>query len=153
VATQTTLCIVKPNAVEKQAVGKVLAAFEGAGLGVVGLRMERLPRESCEAFYAEHQGKPFFQGLLDFMCSGPVVLVALRGENAIESARSIMGATDPAQAAPGTLRAALGDNVTRNAVHGSDSPASAAREVRFFFPELGRAGSPEDPSGAPGAAG
>ena len=133
---ETTLNIIKPNAVRKNAVGKVIQTFETSGLAVIALRMETLTREKAEAFYAEHVGKPFFEGLIAFMTSGPCVAMALRGENAIARVREIMGNTNPAKAAPGTLRAELADNMTENAVHGSDSPRSAAREVAFFFPDL-----------------
>lgn len=132
---ETTLNIIKPNAVRKNAIGKVIQTFEDNGLAVVALRMETLTREKAERFYAEHVGKPFFEGLIEFMTSGPAVAIALRGENAIAKVREIMGNTNPEKAAPGTLRAELADNMTENAVHGSDSPQSAAREVAFFFPE------------------
>ena len=135
-ADETTLNIIKPNAVRKRAIGTVVRTFEENGLDVVALRMETLTREKAEAFYAEHQGKPFFEGLVMFMTSGPCVAVALRGAGAIEKVRTIMGHTDPARAAPGTLRAELADSMTENAVHGSDSLQSAAREVEFFFPGL-----------------
>jgi nucleoside-diphosphate kinase len=139
---QTTLNIVKPNAVRKRAVGHVIRTFEANGLEVVALRMETLSREKAERFYAEHHGKPFFAGLIAFMTSGPVVAMALRGEDAIARVREIMGNTNPDQAAPGTLRAELADSMTENAVHGSDSPGSAAREVAFFFPGLNEHLSP-----------
>jgi nucleoside-diphosphate kinase len=135
-AIETTLNIIKPNAVRKNAIGKVIQTFESNGLEVVALRMETLTREKAEGFYAEHLGKPFFDGLIAFMTSGPAVAMALRGENAIARVRELMGNTNPEKAAPGTLRAELADNMTENAVHGSDSPQSAAREVRFFFPEM-----------------
>lgn len=132
---ETTLNIIKPNAVRKHAVGKVIQTFEANDLTVVALRMETLTREKAEAFYAEHLGKPFFEGLIAFMTSGPCVAIALRGDHAIARVRDIMGNTNPEKAAPGTLRAELADSMTENAVHGSDSPQSAAREVAFFFPE------------------
>lgn len=133
-AIETTLNIIKPNAVRKSAIGHVIRRFEENGLTVEALRMERLDRQKAEAFYAEHIGKPFFEGLIAFMTSGPVVAMALRGEGAIGRVRELMGNTNPEKAAPGTLRAELADNMTENAVHGSDSPESAAREVNFFFP-------------------
>lgn len=129
-----TLAIVKPNAVKKNKVGAIIAAFEDAGLEVRGIEMLRIDRERAEAFYAVHRGKPFFEELVDFMVSGPIVPMILEGENAVERARKVMGATDPQKAEPGTIRARFGDDVGRNAVHGSDSPENAAIELAFFFP-------------------
>lgn len=133
---ERTLAIVKPDAMAAGHVGKVVAAYEAEGLHIVALAVVRLAEERARAFYAEHEGKPFHERLVSFMASAPCVPIALEGPDAIERVRAINGHTDPAQAAPGTLRARLGCEGERNAVHGSDSPASAEREVRFFFPEL-----------------
>lgn len=132
-AEETTLAMLKPNAVRKNVIGSMIQAFEESGLRVSAARLEHLNEEKCKAFYAEHDGKPFFDGLVRFMSSGPTLLLALRGEDAIARAREIMGDTNPEKAAPGTLRARFADNMTENAVHGSDSPASAARELQFHF--------------------
>jgi nucleoside-diphosphate kinase len=134
--SERTLCVVKPNAVAKRKVGAIIARFEDAGMEIAALRLTSLRREQAEAFYAEHAGKPFFDGLVAFMISGPVVAMAIEGDGAVARCREIMGATNPAKAAPGTIRALYGDDLTENAVHGSDSPASAAREIAFYFPEL-----------------
>lgn len=132
-AVEQTLSIIKPDAVSKNHIGEIIARFEKAGLSVVAQRMMLLSRTQAEGFYAEHKGRPFFDGLVDFMTSGPVVVQVLSGENAILANRELMGATDPAKAAPGTIRADFAEAIDRNAVHGSDSPASAAREVAYFF--------------------
>jgi nucleoside-diphosphate kinase len=131
-----TLSMIKPNAVKSGNVGNILARFEKDGLKIAALKMMYLSKREAEAFYAEHKGKPFFDELVGFMSSGPMCAIALEGENAIEKNREIMGATDPSKAAPGTLRALYANSMTENAVHGSDSPTSAAREISFFFPEL-----------------
>lgn len=136
-AVETTLVMIKPNAVRKNAIGSIIGVFEEAGLAVVGARLERLNRDRCEQFYAEHVGKPFYEGLVSFMSSGPTVLLALSGDNAIARARELMGDTNPAKAAPGTIRADFADSMTENAVHGSDSPASAERELAFHFGDRG----------------
>lgn len=133
---ERTLCVIKPNAVERRKIGAIVARFEDADMRIAALRMTTLRRDEAERFYAEHAGKPFFARLVAFMTSGPVVAMAIEGEGAVARCREIMGATDPAAAAPGTIRALFGANVTENAVHGSDSPASAAREIAFYFPEL-----------------
>lgn len=130
---EKTLIMIKPNAVRKNVIGRMIDRFESRGLEVVAARLEHLSEETCEQFYAEHMGKDFFDGLVEFMSSGPTMLLALAGEGAIALAREIMGDTDPARAAPGTLRADFADSMTENAVHGSDSPASAERELRFHF--------------------
>ncbi len=132
-ATETTFSIVKPNAVKKNAVGAIINKFEENGLKVAAARLVRLSKPLCEEFYAEHKARPFFGELVSFMTSGPVMLMALHGENAVTRNREIMGATDPKKAAPGTIRALFGDNVGENAVHGSDSTASAERELALFF--------------------
>ncbi len=132
-ATERTFSIIKPNAVKKNVVGAIVQKFEENGLRIAALRMTRLDRSKCEEFYAEHKARPFFGELVSFMTSGPVVIICLAGENAVEKNRILMGATDPAKAAVGTLRRLFGDNVGENAVHGSDSHASAERELSLFF--------------------
>jgi len=132
-AKETTFSIIKPNAIKKNAVGKIIAKFEENGLKVAAAKLVHLKKAQCEEFYAEHKARPFFGELVSFMTSGPVMLMALTGDNAVAKNREIMGATDPKKAAPGTIRALFGDNVGENAVHGSDSPASADRELRLFF--------------------
>lgn len=130
---ETTFSIIKPNAVKKNAIGAIISIFEKNGLTVAAAKLTKIPKAQCEEFYAEHSARPFFGELVSFMTSGPVVLMALKGENAVLRNREIMGATDPAKAAPGTLRALFGDSVGENAVHGSDSADSAARELKIFF--------------------
>lgn len=132
-ANERTLSIIKPGAVQKNVIGEIVSRFEKAGLRVIASRMENLTQEQAQGFYAEHEGKPFYQELVEYMTSGPVVLQVLEGDNAISKNREIMGATNPAEAAPGTIRAEFADSMTANAVHGSDSPESARREVSFFF--------------------
>jgi nucleoside-diphosphate kinase len=132
-AIERTLSIVKPDAVAKNAIGQICARLEGAGLRIVAARMLHLSREQAEAFYAVHRERPFYRDLVSFMTSGPVLVQVLEGENAIARNREVMGATDPAKAVPGTIRADFATNVEENAVHGSDAPATAATEVAFFF--------------------
>lgn len=132
-AKETTFSIIKPNAVKKGVIGDIIAQFEKEGLTIAAAKLTVLPRKKCEEFYAEHKERPFFGELVDFMTSGPVMLMALHGENAVAKNREIMGATDPKKATAGTIRAKHGDSVGENAVHGSDSPASAARELALFF--------------------
>lgn len=132
-AVERTLSIIKPDAVAKNIIGTIVARFENAGLRVVASRMEHLTKEQAQGFYAEHEGKPFYEDLVVYMTSGPVVLQVLEGENAIERNRELMGATNPKQAKPGTIRADFAESIDANAVHGSDSPKSAEREVGFFF--------------------
>jgi nucleoside-diphosphate kinase len=132
-AIERTLSIVKPDAVKKNAIGKVIAKLEAGGLRVVAQRMIRLGPEQARGFYAVHQARPFFHDLCAFMTEGPVVVQVLEGEGAVAKNREIMGATDPAKAAAGTIRAELGESIERNAVHGSDSVDNAAIEVAFFF--------------------
>jgi nucleoside-diphosphate kinase len=134
-AVERTLSIIKPNAVAKDAIGAILGRFEAAGLRIVAARMVQLSKEQASAFYSIHQGKPFFDELVGFMTSGPVMVQALEGEDAVAKNREIMGATNPANAAPGTIRADFADSFTENAVHGSDAPETAALEIAFFFPE------------------
>jgi nucleoside-diphosphate kinase len=133
---QRTLSIIKPDAVAKNVVGRILQRFEDAGLKIIAARMVHLSAREAAQFYAVHEGKPFFQGLVDFMSSGPVMVQVLEGENAIAKNRELMGATDPRKAAPGTIRADFADSIDANAVHGSDAPETAAVEVAFFFPGM-----------------
>ncbi|HZN55915.1 MAG TPA: nucleoside-diphosphate kinase [Candidatus Polarisedimenticolaceae bacterium] len=130
---QRTLAIVKPDGVENRAVGRVIARIEEEGFRIVAMRLARLTRAEAEGFYAVHEGRPFFDDLVRFMTSGPVVLMCLERDDAIARWREIMGATDPAKAAPGTLRKQLATNIERNTVHGSDAEATAAFELGWFF--------------------
>ena len=134
-AIEQTLSIIKPDGVEKAVIGNIISRFETAGLRVVAARMESLSEQQAKDFYAEHSDRPFYAGLVEFMTSGPVLLMVLEGEGAIASNRRIMGATNPAEAEAGTIRADFATSIDNNTVHGSDSPASAAREIAFFFPE------------------
>lgn len=130
---ERTLSILKPDAVARNIIGEIVSRFEKAGLRIVAARMTRLSAADAAGFYAEHEGKPFYEKLLDYMSSGPVVLQVLEGENAIAVNRRLMGATDPTKADPGTIRADFAESLDANAVHGSDSPSSAAREIAYFF--------------------
>lgn len=130
---QRTLSIIKPDAVRKQLIGPILSRFEAAQLTPVAIKMLQLTEAQAEGFYAEHKGKPFFEGLVEFMTSGPITVQVLQGENAIAHYREVIGKTDPAQADAGTVRADFAESMRFNAVHGSDSPASASREIAFFF--------------------
>ncbi|MGX5173070.1 nucleoside-diphosphate kinase [Aliikangiella sp. IMCC44653] len=132
---ERTFSIVKPDAVAKNVIGQIYARFESAGLKIVASKMLHLSKEKAEGFYAEHKERPFFNDLVAFMTSGPVMVQVLEGENAIKANREIMGATNPAEAARGTLRADFADSIDENAVHGSDAPESAAREIAYFFSE------------------
>ncbi len=132
---ERTLSIIKPDGLEKGVIGKVIVRFEEKGLKPVGMRLQWLSRREAEGFYAVHRDRPFFKDLVAFMTSGPVVLIVLEGENAVAANREIMGATNPANAAPGTLRKDFATNVERNAVHGSDSIATAKMEIAYFFRE------------------
>lgn len=132
-SVERTLSIIKPDAVAKNVIGQIYSRFENAGLKIVAAKMLHLSREKAEGFYAEHQGRPFFNDLVDFMTSGPVVVQALEGENAIDLNRELMGATNPQEAAAGTIRADFADTIDANAVHGSDSAAAAEREIGYFF--------------------
>ena len=132
-ATEQTLSIIKPDAVAKDLIGAIYSRFAQAGLRIVAARMLHLTRDRAEAFYAVHRERPFFGELVDFMISGPIMVQVLEGGNAVAQNREVMGATDPAEAAPGTLRADFASEITENAVHGSDSPQSAAAEIAFFF--------------------
>ncbi len=131
-----TLVIVKPDAVRNGHVGEVIARFETAGLAIRGMKMVQLDRREAEGFYQVHRGKPFFPSLVQFMSSGPIVALVLEGVGAIAQVRQLMGATDPAKAEPGTIRKDLATSIEQNAVHGSDSPESAAYEIPYFFGAL-----------------
>ena len=133
VAIEKTFSIIKPNAVKKNAIGDIINHFESNGLRVAAAKLTILSKDKCELFYAEHKERPFFGELVSFMTSGPVLLMCLVGENAVLKNRDLMGATDPKKAASGTIRAKHGDSVGENAVHGSDSPDSAKRELAIFF--------------------
>jgi nucleoside-diphosphate kinase len=133
-AIERTLSIIKPDAVAKNVIGQVLARFEAAGLKIVAARMAHLSRSEAEAFYAVHKARPFFNDLVSFMTSGPVMIQVLQGDNAIAKNRELMGATDPKKAAPGTIRADFAQSIDANAVHGSDGPETAATEIAYFFP-------------------
>lgn len=130
---ERTLSIIKPDAVAKDVIGEIVSRFEKNGLRIVAARMLRMSRDQASGFYAEHQGKPFYEGLVSYMTSGPVVVQVLEGDNAIALNRELMGATNPKDAEPGTIRADFADSLDANAVHGSDSPASAEREIACFF--------------------
>ena len=130
---EQTLSIIKPDAVAKNVVGQILARFEAAGLRIAATKKTRLSRVDAEAFYAIHAERPFFKDLVDFMISGPVVVTVLEGENAMAKNRELMGATNPAEAEPGTIRADFADSIDANAVHGTDSVENAINEINFFF--------------------
>ncbi|HHM05103.1 MAG TPA: nucleoside-diphosphate kinase [Gammaproteobacteria bacterium] len=135
-AIERTLSIVKPDAVAKNVIGKIYERFESAGLKIIAARMLHLSREQAEGFYAVHKERPFFNDLVAFMTSGPVMVQVLEGEDAIARHRDIMGATNPADAAPGTLRADFASSIEENAVHGSDGPDTASQEVAYFFADI-----------------
>ena len=135
-AVERTLSIIKPDAVAKNAIGAIYARFEEAGLKIVAARMMHLSDAQAGGFYAEHAERPFFKDLVAFMTSGPVMVQVLEGEDAVAKNRELMGATNPKEAAPGTIRADFAESIDANAVHGSDSTASAAREVAYFFSAL-----------------
>jgi len=132
-AIERTLSIIKPDAVAKNVIGQIYTRFEGAGLQIVAAKMKQLSKAEAEGFYAEHKERGFFADLVAFMTSGPVVISVLEGENAVLAHRDLMGATDPKKAAAGTIRADFAVSIDENAVHGSDSTTSAAREVAYFF--------------------
>ncbi|MGE5095312.1 MAG: nucleoside-diphosphate kinase [Betaproteobacteria bacterium] len=133
-AVERTLSIIKPDAVAKDAIGQIYARFEKAGLKIVAAKMVRLSRSDAEGFYAVHKGRPFFNDLVEFMVSGPVMVQVLEGDSAIQKNRDLMGATDPKKAAAGTIRADFAESIDANAVHGSDGPETAAVEIAYFFP-------------------
>jgi nucleoside-diphosphate kinase len=132
---EKTLSIIKPDAVSKNVLGKILDRFESSGLKIVAIKMLHLDQDMAEGFYAEHKGKPFFDKLINFMTSGPVVVQVLSGENAIKANRELMGNTNPEEAASGTIRSDFAESIDANAVHGSDSSESAEREISYFFTE------------------
>jgi nucleoside-diphosphate kinase len=132
-ALERTISIIKPDAVAKNVIGEIYTRFEKAGLRIIGAKMQHLSQEQAEGFYAVHSERPFFKDLVSFMISGPVIIQVLEGEDAILKNRELMGATNPAQAAPGTIRADFADSIDANAVHGSDSPETAAWEISYFF--------------------
>jgi nucleoside-diphosphate kinase len=133
---ERTLSIIKPDAVAANVIGRILSRFEEAGLHIIAARMTQLSRADAEAFYGVHRERPFFKDLVDFMISGPVMLQVLEGPGAIAKNRDLMGATDPAKAAAGTIRADFAKSIDANAVHGSDGPETAAAEIAFFFPSM-----------------
>jgi nucleoside-diphosphate kinase len=134
-AVERTLSIIKPDGVDKNLIGEIYKRFEDAGLRIVASRMQRLARADAEGFYAVHRERPFFADLVEYMTSGPIVVQVLEGENAIQKNRDLMGATNPANAAPGTIRADFADSIEHNVVHGSDGPDTAATEIAYFFEE------------------
>ena len=134
--SEKTLSIIKPDATARGLTKEIIKAFEGNGIKIVKKVEKNLTQKEAENFYLEHKERPFYKSLVKFMTSGPVVLMVLEGKNVIEKNREIMGATNPGEAAPGTLRAKYGESIERNSVHGSDSPKSAQREIKFFFPDL-----------------
>lgn len=131
--TERTLSIIKPDAVAKDVIGEIYSRFERAGLKIVAARLKQLTRAEAEEFYAVHRGRPFFSDLVEFMTSGPVMIQVLEGDNAIALNRELMGATNPQEAAPGTIRADFAQSIDANAVHGSDAPETAAVEIACFF--------------------
>ncbi|TAJ78005.1 MAG: nucleoside-diphosphate kinase [Gallionellaceae bacterium] len=135
-AVERTLSIIKPDAVAKNIIGQIYTRFEHAGLKIVAARMVQLSRAEAEGFYAVHKARPFFNDLVNFMISGPVMIQALEGEGAILKNRDLMGATDPKKADKGTIRADFADSIDANAVHGSDAAETAAVEIAYFFPAL-----------------
>ena len=134
-SVERTLSIVKPDAVAKNVIGEIYSRFEKAGLKIIAAKMKQLTAADAQRFYAVHEGKPFYDDLVDFMTSGPVMIQVLEGENAIALNRELMGATNPQDAAPGTIRADFAKSIDANAVHGSDAPDTAAYEIGVFFTE------------------
>jgi len=132
-AIERTFSIVKPDAVAKNVIGEIYSRFEKSGLKIIAAKMLHLSREQAEGFYAVHKDRPFFKDLVDFMISGPVMVQVLEGENAIAVNRAVMGATNPREAEPGTIRADFADTIDENAVHGSDGPETAKTEIAYFF--------------------
>ena len=132
-ALERTLSIIKPDAVAKNVIGEIYSRFEKAGLSIIAARYRQLSRQQAEGFYAVHKDRPFFGALVEFMISGPVMIQALEGENAIALHRELMGATDPKKAEPGTIRADFAESIDANAVHGSDAADTAAQEIAYFF--------------------
>ena len=134
-AIERTFSIIKPDAVAKNVIGEIVSRFEKNGLHIVAMKMLHLSKAQAQEFYAVHKARPFYNDLVEFMCSGPVVVQVLEGESAISKNRELMGATNPAEAAPGTIRADFASTVDENAVHGSDAAETAAAEIKFFFSE------------------
>ena len=134
-AVERTLSIIKPDAVAKNVIGEIYSRFEKAGLKVIAAKMAHLSRNDAEGFYAVHNGRPFFRDLVEFMISGPMMILVLEGDGAIAKNRDLMGATDPKKADKGTIRADFARSIDANAVHGSDAPETAATEIAFFFPQ------------------
>ena len=134
--SERTLAIIKPDAVRKQAIGDIVSRYEQAGLKPVAMKLLQMAKPVAEGFYAVHKARPFFDSLCTFMSSGPSVVLVLQGDNVIKKNRELMGATDPAKAEKGSIRAAHGSNIEFNAVHGSDSPETAKFEISFFFPGM-----------------
>jgi nucleoside-diphosphate kinase len=134
-ALERTISIIKPDAVAKNVIGQIYTRFENAGLKVVAAKMKQLSRQEAEGFYAVHRERPFFNALVEFMVSGPVMIQVLEGDNAVAKNRELMGATNPKDAAAGTIRADFADSIDANAVHGSDSQENAAIEIAYFFPQ------------------
>ena len=135
-AVERTLSIIKPDAVAKNVIGQIYSRFEGSGLKIIAAKMMHLSRNEAEGFYAVHRQRPFFNDLVNFMISGPVMVQVLEGDSAIQKNRDLMGATDPKKAAKGSIRADFADSIDANAVHGSDAPETAAVEIAYFFPTL-----------------
>ena len=136
-AIERTISIIKPDAVAKNVIGEIYSRFEKAGLRIVAARMMHLSKEQAGEFYAVHRERPFYGELIEYMTSGPIMVQVLEGENAIAKNREVMGATNPKEAAPGTIRADFATDITENAVHGSDAPETAATEIAFFFGDDG----------------
>lgn len=130
---ERTLSMIKPNATKKNQIGRIITMMEDDGLKVVAAKLKKLSKDEVEGFYAEHKDRPFFRSLCDFMSSGPVMIMVLEGDGAVDKYRKLMGATDPAKAAPQTIRKLYADSIEANTVHGSDSATSAAREIAYFF--------------------
>ena len=135
-AVERTLSIIKPDAVAKNVIGQIYSRFEGSGLKIIAAKMVHLSRNDAEGFYAVHRQRPFFNDLVNFMISGPVIVQVLEGDSAIQKNRDLMGATDPKKAAKGSIRADFADSIDANAVHGSDAPETATMEIACFFPSL-----------------
>ncbi len=133
---ERTLSIIKPDAVAKNIIGEIYSRFERAGLKIIAAEMKHLTRDQAAGFYAVHRGRPFYHDLVEYMSSAPVMIQVLEGDGAIQRNRELMGATNPAEAAPGTIRADFAESIEANAVHGSDGPETAATEIAFFFPDL-----------------
>ena len=136
-SVEQTLSIIKPDGVQKNLIGEIYGRFEKAGLQIVAAKMQHLSKEQAQGFYAVHKDRPFYNDLVNYMTSGPVMIQALEGESAVDTNRKIMGATNPAQADAGTIRADFADSIEENIVHGSDAPETAAEEIAFFFGDAG----------------